>query len=128
MFKGILNIKKMFEKQKQETGDGGTSLQAGKDIRIVQNIGLQFSEVKEIFHLLLTENFPKLREIASQTATQNIENYLAKFEEKFAQNFDRIDIEKIPDIFFLNFVCFNQMAVYGHKTVIGLLEYRFNFV
>lgn len=97
MFKGILNIKKMFEKQKQETGDGGTSLQAGKDIRIVQNIGLQFSEVKEIFHLLLTENFPKLREIASQTATQNIENYLAKFEEKFAQNFDRIDIEKIKD-------------------------------
>ncbi|SFD74025.1 hypothetical protein SAMN04489722_1242 [Algibacter lectus] len=87
----------MFEKQKQETGDGGTSLQAGKDITIVKNVGLQFSEVKEIFHLLLNENFPKLREIASQTATQNIEKYLEKFETKFAQNFNRIDVEKITD-------------------------------
>jgi len=87
----------MFEKQKQETGEGGTSLQAGNDIKVIQNVGLQFSEVKEIFHLLLSENFPKLREIASQTATQNIENYLANFESKFAQNFDRIDVEKIKD-------------------------------
>lgn len=87
----------MFEKQKQETGEGGTSLQAGNDIKVIQNVGLQFSEVKEIFHLLLNENFPKLRAIASQTATQNIENYLAKFEQKFVQNFDRIDVEKIKD-------------------------------
>jgi hypothetical protein len=87
----------MFEKQKQETGDGGTSLQAGKDITIVKNVGLQFSEVKEIFHLLLNENLPKLREIASQTASQNIEKYLDKFETKFAQNFNRIDVEKITD-------------------------------
>lgn len=87
----------MFEKQKQETGEGGTSLQAGNDIKIIQNVGLQFSEVKEIFHLLLNENFPKLREIASQTATQNIENYLVNFESIFAQNFDRIDFEKIKD-------------------------------
>ena len=87
----------MFEKQKQETGEGGTSLQAGNDIKVIQNVGLQFSEVKEIFHLLLSENFPKLREISSQTASQNIENYLAKFEAKFAQNFDRIDVEKIKD-------------------------------
>ncbi|PKP34283.1 MAG: hypothetical protein CVU00_07460 [Bacteroidetes bacterium HGW-Bacteroidetes-17] len=87
----------MLEKQKQETGEGGTSLQAGKDIKIVQNVGLQFSEVKEIFHLLLSENFPKLREIASQTAAQNIENYLEKLETKFSQDFDRIDVEKIKD-------------------------------
>lgn len=86
----------MFEKQKQDTGDGGTAFQAGKDITI-NNIGLQFSEVKEIFHLLLNENFPKLKEIASQTANQNIENYLDKFEKKFAQNFKRIDVEKIAD-------------------------------
>ncbi|MDD4528220.1 MAG: hypothetical protein PHF25_09390 [Candidatus Margulisbacteria bacterium] len=87
----------MFEKQKQETGEGGTSLQAGNDIKIIQNVGLQFLEVKEIFHLLLSENFPKLREIASQTAIQNIEHYLEKFETKFAQNFNRIDVEKIKD-------------------------------
>lgn len=88
---------KMFEKQSQETEEGGTSLQAGKDILITQNVGLQFSEVKEIFHLLLNQNFPKLREIASQTAMQNIDNYLAEFEQKFAQSFDRIDVEKIKD-------------------------------
>lgn len=86
----------MFEKQKQETGDGGTAYQAGKNIT-VNKIGLQFSEVKEIFHLLLNENFPKLREIASQTANQNIENFLDKFEKKFAENFNRIDFKKIAD-------------------------------
>ncbi len=108
----------MFEKQKQATGEGGTSLQAGNDIKVIQNIGLQFSEVKEIFHLLLSENFPKLREIACQTATQNIENYLEKFEHKFAQNFNRIDVEKIkdPDIQFSFNEVVEASARKGEKT------------
>jgi len=87
----------MFEKQKQETGDEGISLQAGHDIKIIQNSGLTFTDVKEIFHLLLRENFPKLREMAAQTASQNIEIYLTKLESKFAENYDRIDFEKIKD-------------------------------
>lgn len=87
----------MFEKQKQETSEGAMALQAGNDILITQNVGLTFTEVKEIFHLLLTDNFPKLREIAAQTATQNIENYLVRLETKFIENFDKIDSEKIKD-------------------------------
>lgn len=87
----------MFEKQqqKQEVTEGAVAIQAGNNVNL--NVGLTFSEVKEICHLLFQENFPKLCEIAEQTAIQNVENYLSNLENKFIENLNRIDFNKIKD-------------------------------
>lgn len=85
----------MFEDQKQEVGNNSVGAVAGRDV--IQNIGLGFSDVKEIFLLLLKENFPIMREIAAETASKNVEKYLNILETKFAENNSRIDINKIKD-------------------------------
>jgi len=82
--------------QKQIAGENALAVQAGRDIYV----GMSFSEVKELVHLFLRDNFPKLREEAKVVAEERVQTLLSTFERRLAQVVDRIDATRFrePDV------------------------------
>ncbi|CAD5270178.1 MULTISPECIES: LPO_1073/Vpar_1526 family protein [Halomonadaceae] len=87
----------MFDKDKQIQKASGSALavQANRDV----NIGMQYSDVKDLVTLLLERNFPKLREEAVAEARL----YVGRFSEKLFEKISRLETDvaselKRPDI------------------------------
>ena len=80
----------MFEKQKQEALQGSTAIQAGGNI----NIGLSYTDVKEIVYDLFKQNFPELLQEAYKQAKDNFEEYDKKLDEAIKRRIEEIDFKK----------------------------------
>lgn len=84
----------MLEKFNQDVKDNSKALQAGGNITIV---GMQYGEVKDLFLTLFENNFPKLKEIAQNTAIENVQKFISEFEKNITKDQRDIDIDKFTD-------------------------------
>ena len=82
----------MLEKQNQKVGDNSTAIQVQGDYH-----GTTYAEIKEIFLDLFQLNFPKVQEIAAQTAQERINVMLEKLKSSFEKQKDSIDPSKFTE-------------------------------
>ena len=82
-----------MDEQKQKVGENGVAFQAGGDI----NIGMNYTEVKDLVFLLFENNFPKLVESAAEKVTQNIREYIEELEARLKRDSDKIDFNRFSD-------------------------------
>ena len=82
-----------MDEQKQKVGENGVAFQAGGDI----NIGMNYTEVKDLVFLLFENNFPKIVESAAEKATQNIREYIEELEARLKRDSDKIDFNRFSD-------------------------------
>jgi hypothetical protein len=110
----------MFEKQKQEVKDGSTAIQAGGNV----NIGLGYSDVKEIVYDLFKQNFPSLLEEATNKAKENFIEYENLLDDAIKRKVDEIDFNKFkdPNTQYLLNNTINQAARKGNSIDLGLLS------
>jgi len=73
------------DKQVQKVSEGTLAVQASRDV----NIGMQYSDVKDLVTLLLECNFPKLREEAVAEARL----YVDKFSENLFEKISRLEVD-----------------------------------
>lgn len=87
----------MFEKQKQdqEVGENAIAVQAGGDVTVIA--GASYLELRTIFLDLFKLNFPKIQQVAKETADQRIEDMLDKLQKSFIKNHEKIDTKKFED-------------------------------
>ena len=97
--------------QKQNVKDSSTAIQAGGNI----NIGLSYSDVKEIVFDLFKSNFPNLIEEAKSKAEKNLIEYSKKLEESIKLKINEIDINKFkePNVQYLLNKSINQASRKG---------------
>ncbi len=79
--------------QRQKVGENSVAVQAGGDV----NIGMNYTEVKDLIILLFKQNFPKLVDSAAEKAIQNVKEYIASLESRLHQDADKIDFNKFTD-------------------------------
>lgn len=110
----------MFEKQKQEALQGSTAIQAGGNI----NIGLSYTDVKEIVYDLFKQNFPELIQEAYKQAKDNFEEYDKKLDEAIKRQIEEIDFNKFkePNTQYLLNSSINHAARKGKNIDLGLLS------
>lgn len=110
----------MFEKQKQEALQGSTAIQAGGNI----NIGLSYTDVKEIVYDLFKQNFPELLQEAYKQAKDNFEEYDKKLDEAIKRRIEEIDFKKFkePNTQYLLNSSINHAARKGKNIDLGLLS------
>lgn len=77
----------------QKAGKDSKAIQAGRDV----NIGLSYSDVKEIVYDLFEQNFPKLVEEAKNSAKANVDSYMEILERNLKSKIDSIEIDKFKD-------------------------------
>ena len=82
-----------MDEQKQKVGENGVAFQAGGDI----NVGMNYTEVKDLVLLLYEQNFPKLVESAAEKATQNVREYIEKLVARLNRDSDKIDSNSFSD-------------------------------
>lgn len=84
------------DKQKQDIGENAVALQAGRDL----HVGMSFSEVRELVHLFLRDNFPKLRDEARTVAEEQVKEMLRIFELRLSVLADKLDPARFrePDV------------------------------
>jgi hypothetical protein len=80
-------------KQTQKVLQNSTAVQAGRDV----NIGISYSDVKEIFFDLFKSNFPVLENKAKQNAQENVEYFESKVAEMVSNKIDEIDLNKFTN-------------------------------
>ncbi|OCH19278.1 LPO_1073/Vpar_1526 family protein [Aliivibrio logei] len=85
------------QKQKQNVEAEGTAIQAGGDVTLTQNNGMNFTEVKELCLLFLRDNFPALRDEAIKAAEDNVRSFSEKLEAKIVEKSQNIVLEKFKD-------------------------------
>lgn len=83
----------MIENQKQNIGDNSTAIQVKGNL----SIGSSYTDIKEIFLDLFELNFPKIQEVAAQTARNRVDNLLEEMRESFQKHKELIDIEKFEE-------------------------------
>ena len=84
----------MFGKsQDQNVGSGAVGMQAGRDV----NIGMSFTEVRELCHLFLQKNFPALRAEAKAAADERVQEFTLKLEQRIADAATKINPAKFSD-------------------------------
>lgn len=85
----------MFEKtnQDQNVGDGAIAVQAARDV----NIGMSFTEVRELCQLFLQNNFPALRAEAKAVAEEHVRLFSEKLEQRIVDAAAQIDPNKFRD-------------------------------
>lgn len=84
----------MFGKsQDQKVGSGAVAVQAGGDV----NIGMTFTEVRELCQLFLQSNFPALRAEAKATADERVQEFTLKLEQRIADAATKINPTKFSD-------------------------------
>lgn len=110
----------MFEKQKQEAQQGSTAIQAGGNV----NIGLSYTDVKEIVYDLFKQNFPELLQEAHRQAKDNFEEYDKKLDEAIKRRLEEIDFNKFkePNTQYLLNSSINHAARKGKNIDLGLLS------
>lgn len=108
----------MLEKQKQEVGNHSTAIQVQGDYH-----GLSYAEIKEIFLDLFQLNFPKVQEIADQTARGRVDVMLEQLKQSFEKHKDDIDSAKFtePAIQYEMQAMVIDVARRGEKSNIDLL-------
>jgi len=77
----------------QKVGDNSTAVQAARDV----NIGMSYSEVKDLVQTLFELNFPKLAESAAAKAKENLDTFTKELEAKLVENHSRIDFNKFAE-------------------------------
>lgn len=87
----------MIKKSSQESGNNSINVQQSQNV----NIGLSYSDSKELFTDLFEKNFPQFRRIAQEEAEKNIEKLSARFADKLNElkTFDNSVLET-PDFHF----------------------------
>lgn len=83
----------MIENQKQNIGDNSTAIQVKGNL----SIGSSYTDIKEIFLDLFELNFPKIQEVAAQTARNRVNDLLDEMKESFQKHKESIDIEKFEE-------------------------------
>ena len=76
--------------QKQKVGENSTAIQAGGNVYI----GLQYTDVKEIFYDLFQNNYPTLVKSAADEARKNVDECFAKLESRLIAEKENINVEK----------------------------------
>ncbi|WP_156961843.1 LPO_1073/Vpar_1526 family protein [Cobetia amphilecti] len=69
--------------------------QANGDVNITQNVGMGYSEVKDLCTMMLRENFPKLREEAIKAAEENVYKFSVELEDRIVQRSNDFVIDKL---------------------------------
>ena len=59
--------------------------------------GLAYSETKDLFQILFTQNFPKLKEEAMKICEQRIQNFEEQFFAKITDKLNGSEIKKFAD-------------------------------
>lgn len=110
----------MFEKQNQEAQNGSTAIQAGGNV----NIGVSYTDVKEIVYDLFKQNFPDLLKEAQNQAKKNFEEYDKQLDQAIKNRLEEIDLSKFkePNTQYLLNSSINQAARKGKKIDLGLLS------
>ncbi len=110
----------MRSEQKLTVGDSSEVIQAKRDV----NIGLNYSQVREIFYDLFKMNFPQLVQEASKEAQINLEKYVNILIEKMKSSSDQIDEKKFqdPNIQFLLNESIKLSARKGEKIDLEILS------
>lgn len=100
-------------------GDNSFGIQARRDVVI----GLTYSDVKEIVYDLFKQNFPLLVSSASEEAKKNVDEYVAKLEDKLQREIDRIDLQKFtkPNTQYVLNESIRNYAKKGNKIDIDVL-------
>lgn len=109
----------MLENQKQQVDNNSTGIQVQGDL----NIGLGYKDIRAIFYELLELNFPKIQQIATQTAIENLNKFLDELKDSLEKHRYDIDTEKFSDPF-LQYEMQNlatNVAIRGDKSNIKLL-------
>lgn len=68
------------DNQTQKASGSALAVQANRDV----NIGMQYRDVKDLFMLLLENNFPKLKEEAIAESRRNVEAFSKEIFEKMS--------------------------------------------
>lgn len=105
--------------QKAEAKQGSTVIQVAGDYCN----GISFTECERLFHLLLTENFPKLEEIAAKKAKENVDSLVELTFKKIESRISQIAVEKLaqPDVQYTFNNAVQGAAKKGQKIDIDLL-------
>lgn len=82
----------MFEKQKQDVGENSTAIQAGGNVTITP-----YQELRAIFLDLFELNFPRIQQVAKETADQRIDVMLDELQKSFVKHKDQIDPKKFEE-------------------------------
>lgn len=82
----------MLEKQKQDVGDNSLAIQAQGNVTVTP-----YTELKAIFLDLFELNFPKIQQVAKETADERVESLLEEMKSSFEKHKDEIDPEKFSE-------------------------------
>ncbi len=83
----------MIDNQKQDIGNNSTAIQVKGNL----TVGSSYSDIKEIFLDLFELNFPKIQNIAAETAKIRVDKLLEEMKTSFTKHKDLIDIEKFEE-------------------------------
>lgn len=83
------------DRNEQNVGNGSMAAQANGDVTITQNVGMGYSEVKDLCAMMLRENFPKLREEAIKAAEENVHKFSVELEDRIIQRSSDFVIDKL---------------------------------
>jgi hypothetical protein len=85
----------MLEKQAQKIGNNSSGIQVQGDYVASPS----YTDLKAVFMDLFQLNFPKIQEVAANTANERVEKLLEQLKESFDKYKDKIDIKKFEDPF-----------------------------
>lgn len=117
----------LFDKQNLKNGDNSEANQAGRDVikikNEVNNYGISYKDVKEIFDDLLDLKFTEKIEEALKQASINTQQFFKELEIKLKDNIGQIVKEKFsdPDVIFDLSNAINITARKGSKININAL-------
>jgi hypothetical protein len=114
-------VKRLLDKElKQNVDSHGIAIQGGGDVNL--NIGLSYSEVKDVALTVFRENFPRLKgqamELAAQRGSEITEDFLVKLQ---AENPTGIEQANTPDFQDALFTVQKEYAKAGDKELGQLL-------
>ncbi|WP_447733940.1 LPO_1073/Vpar_1526 family protein [Aeromonas veronii] len=82
----------MFEKQKLDVGENSSAIQAGGNVTITP-----YLELRAIFLDLFELNFPRIQQVAKETANQRVDAMLEELKKSFEKHKNDIDPSKFSD-------------------------------
>ncbi|HGF7511414.1 TPA: LPO_1073/Vpar_1526 family protein [Vibrio cholerae] len=82
----------MFEKQKLDVGENSSAIQAAGNVTITP-----YLELRAIFLDLFELNFPRIQQVAKETANQRVDAMLEELKKSFEKHKNDIDPSKFAD-------------------------------
>lgn len=113
----------MGDKQEQQVGSESTAMQAGRDLTLVQNQGLSFSDVEQMCLLIFEKNFPTLLEKAVEAAQNNVQEFAKDLKAEIGKKSKTIDLAQFadPDVQAAIYDAVQATARKGEKATPALL-------